>query len=155
LYARHPSVDALGTIGGIVPHSLVHLIALTVPGVLVEDAVGLPIVTGAMVIARDLVIAEIMQKNAVMDATRDSGMASIRNSFFDAIRRSLRPNAPLLLSAMEAAHPLAGAFAVWNDGPAAFADIIARSAPATALAPATDEHEDHMTALRLKPLPDR
>ena len=97
LYARHPSVDALGTIGGIVPHSLVHLIALTVPGVLVEDAVGLPIVTGAMVIARDLVIAEIMQKNAVMDAMRDSGMASIRNRFFDAIRRSLRPNAPLLL----------------------------------------------------------
>ena len=79
---------------------------------------------------------------------------SMRNSFFDAIRRSLRPNAPLLLAAVEAAHPLAGVYAAWHDGPAAFADIVARSAPATALDPETDDHEDHMTALRLKLLPD-
>ena len=45
-------------------------------------------------------------------------------------------------------------YAAWHDGPAAWADIVARSAPATALAPETDDHEDHMTALRLKPLPD-
>ena len=107
-----------------------------------------------MKVARDLVIAETIHKNAVMDATRDSGIAAIRNSFFDALRRSLRPNAPLLLAALEAAHPLAGAYAAWHNGPAAFADIVARSEAATALAPETDDHEDHMTALRLKPLPD-
>ena len=45
-------------------------------------------------------------------------------------------------------------YASWHDGPAAFADIVARSAPATALDPETDDHEDHMTALRLKLLPD-
>ena len=40
-------------IGGIVPHSLVHLIALPVPAVLVEDAAGPPVITAAMAIARD------------------------------------------------------------------------------------------------------
>ena len=107
-----------------------------------------------MSLTRDMAIMDAMQKNAVIDATRDSGMAGMRNSFFDAIRRSLRPNAPLLLAALEAAHPLAGAFATWHDGPAAWVALNALSAPATALGPETDYHEDHMTALRLKILPD-
>ena len=131
-----------------------HLIALPVPAVLVVDLTGPPVVSYAIKSARDLLIAETDQKNLVMGATRDSGMAALRNGVFDALRRSLRPNAPLLLASLETAHPLAGAYAAWHGGPAAFADIIARSAPATALAPETDEHEDHMTALRLKPLPD-
>ena len=139
---------------GIPPHSLMHLIAHPVPGALIEDQAGPPIVTSSMAIGRDLIIAETNHKNAVMDATRDSGIAAIRNSFFDALRRSLRPNAPLLLAAVEAAQPLVGAYAAWHDRPAAFADIVARSAAMTALAPETDDHEDHMTALRLKPLPD-
>ena len=64
--------------------------------------------------ARDLVIAETNQKNVVMTATRVSGMASIQNAIFDALRRSLRPNAPLLLASLETAHPLAGAYAAWQ-----------------------------------------
>ena len=146
--------DWKALIAGIPPHSLVHLIALPVPAALVVDLVGPPVVSYAMKIARDLVIAETNQKNVVMAATRVSGMASMQNAIFDALKRSLRPNAPLLLEALETAHPLAGAYAAWHNGPAAFADIIARSTPATALAPETDDHEDHMTALRLKPLPD-
>ena len=140
---------------GIPPHSLVHLIAYPVPALLVEDP-NPPIVTNNMVLTRDMAILDATQKNvnAIMDATRSSGMAQLRNSYFDAIRRSLWPNAPLLLAAVEAAHPLTGVYAAWHDGPAAFADIVARSAPATSLDPETDDHEDHMAALRLKLLPD-
>ena len=106
-----------------------HLIALPVPAVLVVDLTGPPVVSYAMKSARDLLIAETGQKNLVMDATRDSGMAALRNGVFDAlIRRSLRPNAPLLLASLETAHPLAGAYTAWHGGPAAFADIIARAA---------------------------
>ena len=54
-----------------------------------------------MSLTRDMAISDANQKNAVIEATRDSGMAGIRNSFFDALRRSLRPNAPLLLAALE------------------------------------------------------
>ena len=156
---RLGSLDMMPTdwkalIAGIPPHSLVHLIALPVPAVLTVDETGPPIVSYAMKSTRDLVIAETHQKNLVMDATRVSGMAALQNGIFDALKRSLRPNAPLLLASLETAHPLAGAYAAWHNGPAAFADIVARSAPATALAPETDEHEDHMTAMRLKPLPD-
>ena len=112
------SADWKAIHAGIPPHSLMHLITHPVPAALAEDAVGPPIITSSMAVARDLVIAETIHKNAVMDATRDSGIAAIRNSFFDALRRSLRPNAPLLLAALEAAHPLAGAYAAWHNGPA-------------------------------------
>ena len=138
---------------GIPPHSLVHLIAYPVPALLVEDP-NPPIVTNNMVLTRDMAILDAIQKNAIMDATRDSGMAQLRNSYFDAIRRSLRPNAPLLLLHLRQLIRWLGVYAAWHDGPAAFADIVARSAPATALDPETDDHEDHMTALRLKLLPD-
>ena len=94
---------------GIPPHSLVHLIDCIVPPPLPVAAVGPPIITVAMSLTRDMAISDAIQKNAVIVATRDSGMAGIRNSFFDALRRSLRPNAPLLLAALESTHPLVGA----------------------------------------------
>ena len=117
---RLGSLDMMPTdwkalIAGIPPHSLVHLIALPVPAVLTVDETGPPIVSYAMKSTRDLVIAETHQKNLVMDATRVSGMAALQNGIFDALKRSLRPNAPLLLASLETAHPLAGAYAAWHN----------------------------------------
>ena len=89
---------------GIPPHSLVHLIDCIVPPPLPEDAVGPPSIIVAMSLTRGMAIMDANQKNAVILATRNSGMDGIRNSFFDALRRSLRPNEPLLLAALESAH---------------------------------------------------
>ena len=86
---------------GIPPHSLVHLIDCIVPPPLPEDAVGPPSIIVAMSLTRGMAIMDANQKNAVILATRNSGMDGIRNSFFDALRRSLRPNEPLLLAALK------------------------------------------------------
>ena len=145
--------DWKAVMDGITPHSLIGHMDRPVPGALVESAVA-PLVTNSMVESREQLIEEITYQNNVRAEQRLSGAAQLRHSLFEALRRSLRPNAPLLLARLEAAHPLAGAYAAWRDGPAAFAALEAQFAPATALETEADAHEDHLTALRLKPLPD-
>ena len=93
---------------GIPPHSLVHLIALPVPALLVEDPSGPPIITVSMSLTRDMAIMDATQKNAVMDATRDSGMAGCATASSMPCEGRCGRMRRCCLQRWRAAHPLAG-----------------------------------------------
>ena len=154
--------DWASLVAGRVPRSLIAYQPRTVPPALVATPpppAGAAAVVGAIgeaqVAARDALIVQVTDENAIRASQLESHTAELEHAFFNAIACALRDNAPLLLNRLESLHPLAFSASMFS-GSAAWRSLLHDfvSNAADALVPEDLSHEDHLTALRLKPLAD-
>ena len=142
---------------GVAVRSLLQFDARPPPAALVEspDLTVVGAISPAHVAARDVVIHQINSENAVRAGQRAAATAELSNAFFSALAASMMITAPLLLSRIRAAHVLAAPYAAWRDGPAAwlqlYQDYVTNG---VSREEELNEHDDYLTMLRLKTLPD-
>eukprot|EP00327_Prymnesium_parvum_P009921 CAMPEP_0184388058 /NCGR_PEP_ID=MMETSP0007-20130409/11275_1 /TAXON_ID=97485 /ORGANISM="Prymnesium parvum, Strain Texoma1" /LENGTH=270 /DNA_ID=CAMNT_0026736745 /DNA_START=371 /DNA_END=1180 /DNA_ORIENTATION=- len=150
--------DWVALVDGATPRSLIKYTARAAPTALTlaPAAPAAPVAdtgTPAQVAARDTLIAQVAEENALRALELAAHDAELRYEFFLALDSALRFHAPLLLQHLQTAFPLAYN-AAWGDGPEAYAYLHLTFAGANAVALRTedDSHDDFMVALRLKPL---